>query len=78
MHDRCPLDYCEATDATAEEAEAWMAAMEREHARYVANVFASGPPARPGALRSERTRRWVPEIYPTPRSLGLRKPDQAL
>jgi cytochrome P450/NADPH-cytochrome P450 reductase len=40
VHDTCTRIYAEATGATAEEAEAWMTRMEREHGRYVADVFA--------------------------------------
>ena len=40
VHDTCVAIYREATGADAQEAEAWMVAMEREHARYVADVFA--------------------------------------
>jgi cytochrome P450/NADPH-cytochrome P450 reductase len=40
VHDTCVRIYREATSASEEDAEAWMTAMEREHARYVADVFA--------------------------------------
>jgi cytochrome P450/NADPH-cytochrome P450 reductase len=40
VHDTCVRIYREATGASEEDAEAWMTAMEREHARYVADVFA--------------------------------------
>ena len=40
VHDTCVRIYREATGASAEQADAWMTAMEREHARYVADVFA--------------------------------------
>jgi cytochrome P450/NADPH-cytochrome P450 reductase len=40
VHDACVRIYREATGASEEDAEAWMTAMEREHARYVADVFA--------------------------------------
>jgi cytochrome P450/NADPH-cytochrome P450 reductase len=39
VHDTCARIYSEATGASAEQADAWMTAMEREHARYVADVF---------------------------------------
>jgi cytochrome P450 / NADPH-cytochrome P450 reductase len=39
VHDVCVRIYQEATGATAEAAEAWMAEMERTHGRYVADVF---------------------------------------
>lgn len=40
VHDTCARIYSTATGATAEQAAAWMAVMEREHTRYVADVFA--------------------------------------
>jgi cytochrome P450 / NADPH-cytochrome P450 reductase len=40
VHDTCARIYREATGATEEEARAWLTAMEREHTRYVADVFA--------------------------------------
>ncbi len=39
VHDTCARIYSEATGATPEEADSWMTAMEREHGRYVADVF---------------------------------------
>lgn len=36
----CRRIYAEATGASAEEAEAWLTTMQREHGRYVADVFA--------------------------------------
>jgi cytochrome P450/NADPH-cytochrome P450 reductase len=40
VHDACVRIYCEATGADADQAERWMAEMERTHGRYVADVFA--------------------------------------
>ncbi|WP_243790306.1 bifunctional cytochrome P450/NADPH--P450 reductase [Saccharopolyspora gloriosae] len=40
VHRTCTRIYEEATGATPEQAEQWMTAMERDHARYVADVFA--------------------------------------
>lgn len=40
VHETCVRIYQEATGATREEAEQWMAEMERVHGRYVADVFA--------------------------------------
>jgi cytochrome P450/NADPH-cytochrome P450 reductase len=40
VHDTCARIYREATGATEEEAQVWLTAMEREHTRYVADVFA--------------------------------------
>jgi cytochrome P450/NADPH-cytochrome P450 reductase len=40
VHDTCVRIYQEATGASAEAAEQWMTSMERDHARYVADVFA--------------------------------------
>ncbi|GAB2656003.1 bifunctional P-450/NADPH--P450 reductase [Saccharopolyspora gloriosae] len=40
VHRTCARIYEEATGATAEQAEQWMIEMERDHARYVADVFA--------------------------------------
>jgi cytochrome P450/NADPH-cytochrome P450 reductase len=40
VHDTCVRMYAEATGVSAEEAEAWMNTMERQHGRYVADVFA--------------------------------------
>jgi cytochrome P450/NADPH-cytochrome P450 reductase len=40
VHDTCTRICAEATGASAEEAEAWMTRLEREHGRYVADVFA--------------------------------------
>ena len=39
VHDTCAKIYSEATGASADEADAWMTEMEREHGRYVADVF---------------------------------------
>ncbi|TQM09076.1 cytochrome P450/NADPH-cytochrome P450 reductase [Pseudonocardia kunmingensis] len=40
VYETCTRIYREATGATAEEAEAWLDAMQHDHARYVADVFA--------------------------------------
>jgi cytochrome P450/NADPH-cytochrome P450 reductase len=40
VYDTCLRIYREATGATADEADAWLSAMQREHSRYVADVFA--------------------------------------
>lgn len=40
VHDTCVRIYAEATGVTPDEAEQWMDTMEREHARYVSDVFA--------------------------------------
>ena len=40
VHDTCVRIYQEATGASVEAAEQWMTSMEREHGRYVADVFA--------------------------------------
>ncbi|MFC4943703.1 bifunctional cytochrome P450/NADPH--P450 reductase [Pseudonocardia sp. GCM10023141] len=40
VHDTCARIYAEATGASAAAASAWMTEMERDHARYVADVFA--------------------------------------
>jgi cytochrome P450/NADPH-cytochrome P450 reductase len=40
VHDTCLRIYREATGAGAEAAEAWLSAMQREHGRYVTDVFA--------------------------------------
>ncbi len=39
VHDTCTRIFIEATGATPERADAWMTEMEREHGRYVADVF---------------------------------------
>lgn len=39
VHDTCARIYTEATGASPEEADKWMREMEREHSRYVADVF---------------------------------------
>jgi len=40
VYDTCTRIFIEATGATAEQAEAWLTAMQRERGRYVADVFA--------------------------------------
>ncbi len=40
VHNTCVRMYAEATGSSREEAEQWVAAQEREHARYVSDVFA--------------------------------------
>ncbi|WP_366521101.1 hypothetical protein [Lapillicoccus sp.] len=40
VYDTCTRIYIEATGATAERADAWMIEMQREHSRYVADVYA--------------------------------------
>jgi cytochrome P450/NADPH-cytochrome P450 reductase len=40
VHDTCVRMYAEATACSTADAEAWMAQMEREHGRYVQDVFA--------------------------------------
>lgn len=40
VHDTCVRMYAEATGASAADAEEWMNEMEREHGRYVSDVFA--------------------------------------
>ncbi|MFI6599287.1 bifunctional cytochrome P450/NADPH--P450 reductase [Nonomuraea sp. NPDC050536] len=40
VYDTCLRIYREATGATAQQAEAWLADMERNHSRYVTDVFA--------------------------------------
>ena len=40
VHDTCVRIYQEATGASSEAGEHWMTSMEREHGRYVADVFA--------------------------------------
>jgi cytochrome P450/NADPH-cytochrome P450 reductase len=39
VHETCTRIYTEATGATPQQADAWMTEMEREHGRYVADVF---------------------------------------
>jgi cytochrome P450/NADPH-cytochrome P450 reductase len=40
VHDTCARIYAEATGASREEAEAWLDEMQREHSRFVTDVFA--------------------------------------
>jgi cytochrome P450/NADPH-cytochrome P450 reductase len=40
VYDTCLRIYREATGATAEAAEQWLAQMQRTHARHIADVFA--------------------------------------
>jgi len=40
VHDTCAQIYRAATGVTAEEADAWLTAVQRERTRYVTDVFA--------------------------------------
>jgi cytochrome P450 / NADPH-cytochrome P450 reductase len=40
VYETCTRIYREATGTTAQEAEAWLDAMQHDHARYVTDVFA--------------------------------------
>ncbi len=40
VYETCTRIYRGATGATAEQADAWLTDMQREHSRYVADVFA--------------------------------------
>jgi sulfite reductase alpha subunit-like flavoprotein len=40
VHDTCAQIYRGATGVTAEEADAWLTAVQRERTRYVTDVFA--------------------------------------